>query len=198
MSIVLQSSGGGLITIQEPTTASNFTQTLPAGTGTTVVNGVNSAIVSDTAKTATGTSVDFTGIPSWVKRVTVMFSGVSTSGTSNVQIQLGDSGGVETTGYLGASPYWATAIACSNLSSGFTLFDAAFSAASVRYGSFVLTNFSGNTWICNGAMGRSDNVVAVGIFGQKALSDVLDRIRITTVNGTDTFDAGSINLQYEG
>lgn len=166
--------------------------------GTTGVQDNSGAFVQGTAVASTsGTSIDFTGIPSWAKRVTVMFSGVSTSGTSNVQIQLGDSGGVETTGYLGASPYWATAIACSNLSSGFTLFDAAFSAASVRYGSFVLTNFSGNTWICNGAMGRSDNVVAVGIFGQKALSDVLDRVRITTVNGTDTFDAGSINILYE-
>jgi hypothetical protein len=39
MSIVLQSTGGGSVTINEPTTASNFTQTLPAATGDVMVSG---------------------------------------------------------------------------------------------------------------------------------------------------------------
>jgi hypothetical protein len=39
MSLVLQSSGGGQITIQEPATASNFTQTLPAVNGTVITTG---------------------------------------------------------------------------------------------------------------------------------------------------------------
>jgi hypothetical protein len=39
MSIVLQSSGGGSVTINEPTTASNFTLSLPASTGTVLTTG---------------------------------------------------------------------------------------------------------------------------------------------------------------
>jgi len=56
MSLVLQSSGGGQITIQEPTTASNFTATLPATTGTLVVTG--------TTPTLNGITFPVTAVPS--------------------------------------------------------------------------------------------------------------------------------------
>ena len=61
-------------------------------------------IVRGTAVASTsGTSIDFTGIPAWVERITVMFSGVSGSGTSNFLLQIGDAGGIENTGYSGGS-----------------------------------------------------------------------------------------------
>ena len=70
------------------TQAGANTIAVPNGTGTLVVSGINSAITAGTAVASTsGTSIDFTGIPSWVKRITVMFNGVSTNGTSNIQIQ---------------------------------------------------------------------------------------------------------------
>jgi len=92
MGVKLQSASAGSVELVAPSTASNYTATMPAGTGNVVVNGVNSSIVSGTAVASTsGTSIDFTSIPSWVKRITVMFNGVSTNGSSNLLVQLGTS-----------------------------------------------------------------------------------------------------------
>lgn len=145
-----------------------------------------------------GTSIDFTGIPAGVKRVTVMFDGVSKSSTANFLLQLGTSGGVQTSGYVGN----AVAAAATNLvvgvssTSGFpTAGDAA--GTSNIYGSIVFMLLSGTTWVCNGmiSLGISGYNTTVG--GSKTLGATLDRVRITTTSGTDTFDAGSINVLYE-
>ena len=152
------------------------------------------AITSGTAQASTsGTSIDFTGIPSGVKRVTVMFSGVSTNGTSNLLIQLGDAGGIENTGYVSAANY-ATLAAGST--SGFILLWGINAAADTQQGCVIISNLTGNVWVSNGNM--ADNALRnSSSAGAKTLSAVLDRVRITTVNGTDTFDAGSINILYE-
>ena len=141
-----------------------------------------------------GTSIDFTGIPSWVRRITVMFTGVSTNGTSNVLIQIG-SGSVQTTGYAGAGAFGPT-YSVSNYTTGFGL--PIFSAASVFVeGAIVITNFSGAAWVAQGCVSRSDGAVAGTTAGRVTLAGTLDRVRITTVNGTDLFDAGFINIMYE-
>jgi hypothetical protein len=151
----------------------------------------------ETAKSATGTSVDFTGIPSWVKRVTVMFNGVSTSGTSGVRIQLGDSGGPETSGYSGGNVRTASSsLSGGTISSGFDTGGFGLSTET-QNGQFIISLFesSTNTWACSGSTGMA--LITNTIAGIKALSTTLTQVRITTVNGTDTFDAGSINIIYE-
>ena len=140
-----------------------------------------------------GTAIDFTGIPNWVKRVTVMFSGVSTSGTSKVVVRIGDSGGVVSTAYLSGVAGNGTA---ANETSGFAL-SSDQANAYVFYGSVTLLNIAGTTWISSGVIGRSDNANAYVSGGGRTLTGTLDRVRITTVNGTDTFDAGYINIIYE-
>ena len=150
--------------------------------------------------TTSGTSIDFTGIPSWVKRITVMLNGVSTSSTSPVIIQLGDSGGVETSGYVGATAISQFGTSGSGvLSGGFTTDgNATLSGSMVRYGSVVITNISSNTWVAQGCVGDT-NFQRVGtVGGSKSLSGTLTQLRLTTVNETDTFDAGSVNIMYEG
>jgi len=148
-----------------------------------------------TAVTASGTSVDFTGIPSWVKRITVMFSGLSTNGASQIQLQLGDAGGIETTGYLGGG---STAGTQALLASGFQILNSG-SAASLGHGACVISLLdpSANTWVASGTTALSSTAQAGVIGGSKSLSDVLTQLRIATVNGIDTFDAGSINIMYE-
>jgi hypothetical protein len=147
--------------------------------------------------TTSGTSIDFTGIPSWAKRITVMFDGVSTNGTSDLIVQIGDSGGIETAGYLGATGETA------NTGSGTTLFTTGIgisrgtNTSTVRHGNVVLTNVSTNTWSASVSTSRSDATVAYSGGSSKTLSATLDRVRITTVGGSDTFDAGSINILYE-
>ena len=161
--------------------------------------GAYGQLVSATAQTASSTAVDFTGIPSWVKRITVMFSGVSTSGTSIKLVQLGDSGGFETTGYLGsASRISSTSPATSTYTAGMGI-ESALSTNLIN-GQIVISllNASTNTWAMFSVMSASDSAQTYYSASSKALSDTLTQVRITTVNGTDTFDAGTINILYEG
>ena len=176
--------------------------TSPTITGAVVSAMASSVITSGTAVASTsGTSIDFTGIPSWVKKITVMFSGVSTNGTTNVQIQLGDAGGIETSGYLGTSTRVTdTSSARLALSAGVNIDSLSPSAAaSVREGQciFSLLNSATNLWTFNGMSSNTNINQATFFVGAKALSDVLTQVRITTVGGTETFDAGTINILFE-
>jgi hypothetical protein len=162
--------------------------------GTTGVQDNSGAFVAGTAVASTsGTSIDFTSIPSWVKRVTVMMNGVSTSGTSILQVQIGDSGGIETSGYVGAVGNRGS----ENFYTSGYLINRGFTASSTASGLAILTLVSGNIWVVSGTLASSATDAPAFFAGNKTLSDTLDRVRITTVNGTDTFDAGSINILYE-
>ena len=208
MTLRLNGSTSGYTEIDAPAVAGSNTLLLPTGAGSAyqvVRNGATAGsleftdkIVSGTAVASTsGTSIDFTGIPSWVKRVTVMLNGVSTSGSSKLRVQLG-SGSVETSGYLGGSSAIASASANSagSFSAGFDLNDTQ-SAAGLRRGSFTFLLFGSNLWVLSGNISVHDVGYTSLINGTKTTSGTLDRVRITTVNGTDTFDAGSINILYE-
>jgi hypothetical protein len=154
-----------------------------------------------TAQTASGTAVDFTSIPSWVKRVTVMFNGVSTNGTSIPEIRLGVSGTPEITGYSAAAGGILTANNTTRLNSSTSGFILAYSNGSTDSysGSIVFTilNSSTNNWTCAGSLFDQAGLLTT-TSGAKSLSGTLNMIRITTQNGTDTFDAGTINISYEG
>ncbi len=186
------------------------TKTAPSGTvvGTTDTQSLTnktlgsglvmaaSAITSATAQASTsGTSIDFTSIPSWVRRITVMFNGVSTNGTSFNQIQIG-SGSFTNSGYT--SQFWTDSGNSGVITTGFGIFSILNNGYSFS-GTVVLTNITGNTWVCNGNLAFT-NVTSVGwssAGNSPALGGTLDRVRITTVNGTDSFDAGTINILYE-
>ena len=187
-SLVLAGDTSGSITVSAPAVAGSTTQTLVNVTGTLA------PIVSGTAVTASSTSVDFTGIPSWVKRITVMLNGVSTNGTSSPMLQIGD-GSVNATGYLCIGTTVNASPGATAYTTGFTIRSG--SAAAVILGSFVLTNINSNNWVCSAVFGDTGGTAGFTVGGSKSLSGVLDRVRITTVNGTDTFDAGTINILYE-
>jgi hypothetical protein len=156
-----------------------------------------SGLTSGTAiATTSGTSHDFTGVPSGVKKITVTLQGVSTNGTSSVVLQLGDSGGVETSGYAGSVYDWAAWVDLS----GYPGFSDNTSGVSVlREGTFELTliDSSTNTWACTYMIGFSHSAGGRIGSGTKSLSGTLDRVRLTTGNGTDTFDAGKVNIVYQ-
>ena len=147
--------------------------------------------LSTSVATTSGTSIDYTGIPSWVKRITVLLNGVSTNGTSIVQVQIG-SGFILATGYVSSYQQGATGYSSTT---GFAL--PGISTGDARRGAMVITLVGSNIWVetiladTNGASSGSGG-------GSVALSGTLDRLRLTTVNGTDTFDAGSVNIMYEG
>jgi hypothetical protein len=187
MSLVLTGSTSGSCTLQEQAVAGTTTLTLPTFSGTVGL------LVSGTAVASTsGTSIDFTSIPAGVRRVTVMFNGVSTSGTSAYLVQLG-AGSVTTSGYSGSSAYGATS---ATYSAGFII-SSAHTASTLQSGIVTLALLGSNTWVENAVIGLSNASTPTYGGGVLALGGTLDRIRITAANGTDTFDAGSINILYE-
>lgn len=167
--------------------------TIDGTTGLTAPSGaIFNGIASGTAVASTsGTSIDFTSIPSWVKRITVMLNGVSTNGTSVLQIQVG-SGSVLTSGYFATGSFGGTMVA---YTSGFGLTNTG-AAVWTMTGFMTLSLVGSNAWVVNGGFNRNSGETTANT-GGVTLSGTLDRIRITTVNGTDTFDAGSINILYE-
>jgi hypothetical protein len=174
--------------------------TIPTLSATTITGtSVRGVITSGTAVASTsGVSIDFTGIPSWAKRVTVMFNGVSTSGTSNLLVQLGISSGVVASGYLSHSGYiQASAVGSNTATTGYAIVTGG--ASDLIYGPLIITTPGANTWLASGAQFRDASIdYSIVSTGFVTLSGTLDRVRVTTVNGTDTFDAGSINILYEG
>jgi hypothetical protein len=171
---------------------------LGTGTGGAGTYTISPASTGTVSGTITVVGVDFLSIPNWVKRITVSVSGFSTNGASNYLIQSG-SGSVENTGYLGASTTTAASAATSNFTTGFGIGNGGAAAANTinGIGTIVLINSSTNLWAFSFVGGNSDTTRAVFSGGSKAFSGTIDRVRITTVNGTDTFDAGSINILYE-
>jgi hypothetical protein len=185
LSDTLTIAAGGGVTL----TTNAATDTLTISAGLTLGTAVNAA-------TGSPTSIDFASLPAGIKRITAMFNGVSTSGTSNLIVQLGDSGGIEITDYTGGTSFdsgsgtgstaWTSgAIACNEML-----------AANVVSGAITFTLMTGSTWVAQVGTARHDSR-GFGGGGVKALSATLDRVRFTTANGTDTFDAGFVNIAYE-
>lgn len=192
--LVLQSAGATIASV--------------SGTGVAVTGNVSSTgmvadslgtlrpLVSGTTVASTsGTSIEFTGIPNWVKRITVMVNGVSGASTNDILVRLGISTGLETTGYNGSSSkVLASTVVSTALNSGFNLFPSPVALSSLQ-GILFLTNLSGNLWVCSGSIGDFNSTATCTIAGSKTLGGVLDRIGL--VIPSSTFDAGSINIMYE-
>lgn len=155
-------------------------------------------VLSATQATTSGTSKDFTGIPSWARIVTVNISGLSTSGTSIPIIQFLVSGGADSSGYTGVVVALQTGTSQAALSSG-VLFETGWTAASVTHGVIVFSMLesSTNTWAFKGQLGRSDTARGAVVAGSKSLLSAVTGIRVTTVGGTDTFDAGKVSITYQ-
>lgn len=171
-----------------------FTATgVGSGTGTASINTWTSApnsIQSATSQaTTSGTTVDFTGIPSWVKRITVMLSGVSASGSGDIIVQLGTSGGFVTTGYNGQ--VCTAGGTTTNYSTGFMVANTSAGANTYR-GIMTIANLSGNLWVESHIVANANRWGS----GDISLSGALTQLRLSTTGG-DTFDAGSINIIYE-
>jgi hypothetical protein len=144
-----------------------------------------------------GTSIDFTGIPAGTKQITVMLEGVSTNGTSALLVQLGDAGGFETSGYVAGC---ASGVTLANSTQGLNVNRA--SAAGATYVGVIhlnLKNAATFNWASDGALSDYSGVQNEFYVsaGAKSLTAELTQVRVTTVNGTDAFDAGTINISYQ-
>jgi hypothetical protein len=151
--------------------------------------------------TTSGTSIDFTGLPAGLKRITVSLVEVSLNATAELVIQIGDSGGVETTTYFSHCATVQTAAQGADvISTGFLIANGTHGASNTYSGqaTLALANAATNTWTISGAGTRHGGLASPYFHaGSKALSATLDRIRLTTVAGTAAFDAGGVNILYE-
>ena len=189
-SLVLTGDTSGQVTISAPAVAGSNTLTLQAATGTMSVNTLATAVAS-----TSGTSIDFTGLPSWVKKITVMFNGVSTNGTSIIQLQLGTgSTSYTTSGYVGGA--WFANTTNLTVTTGLPI-SGSNAAARIYSGLMTLTSMGSNMWAGAGTFFDTSQNASMGA-SAVTLGAALTAVRITTVNGTDTFDAGTINILYEG
>ena len=151
-----------------------------------------------TAVTASGTAVDFTGIPSWARRITVAFGGLSLSGLAHTLFQLGDADGIENTGYVSSSNFLIGGISSGSISSASGIVAFGGAATNIISGLIEFVNVSGNYWASKSQFNYANNTGVTGwSAGDKTLSATLNRIRITNT-GADTFDSGIVNIIYEG
>jgi hypothetical protein len=159
-----------------------------------IFNGIaSSTVVTGT----TQTSIAFESIPSWVKRITLMVNGLSTNSSGNILIQLGTgSTSYTTSGYLGASTFASSAVTTTAYTTGFGITNATATTAFVIQGNVVITNLSGNIWTASGVFGESDAARTIFSSGGVTLGAVLTAVRLY-IDGTQQFDAGSINILYE-
>jgi hypothetical protein len=155
-----------------------------------------SFITKKTTVTASGTTIDFTSIPSWVNRVTVMVRGLSTNGTSYMLIQVGTSSGVTTSGYMSSSMDVDNSggSSAADSTAGFAIKNNG--ANNIFSGMMRIAHMGSNVWVSDHTMKFTTTTSSFG-GGDVALGGTLDRVRITTVNGTDSFDAGTVNILYE-
>jgi hypothetical protein len=192
VTVTLPNEAGTLgVIIDEDDMASDSATKVPSQQSVKAYADTKGLTLGTTVASTSGTAIDFTSIPSGVKRITVNLSAVSSNGSSPLQVQIG-SGSVTTSGYANATGFDGS---FGSATSGFTIQGMA--AASTKYGSIVLNHLGSNLWVATHTVGDvGSSLVTVG-GGSITLGGVLDRVRVTTVNGTDAFDAGSINISYE-
>ena len=189
-SLVISGDTSGQVTVSAPAVAGSNTLTLLAATATNSVNTLSTAVAS-----TSGTSITFSSIPSWVKRVTVSLVNVQQSGTSGLMLQIG-SGSVANTGY---SASVGDRTASTQYTTGFGITQSIAAASTVNgVLTLVLQNSATNTWAFQGLIGFANTPSMQWGAGTKALSGALDRVVLTNLNGTDAFTAGSVNILYEG
>jgi hypothetical protein len=151
--------------------------------------------------TASGTSITFGSIPAGVDMIVMNFFGVSqASNAQTIRIQIGDAGGIETSGYLNTAGKIADqAIESATIrnTAGFSVGTVNWDAANILHGSvwFTLQDAAAFTWCFHGMLNESDDD---GIYlgsGSKALSAELTQIKFSTAAGA-TFDAGAVNIMF--
>lgn len=197
-SVIIKGDTSGQITLSAPAVAGTNTLTLPTITGTIGTLNSGTAVAS-----TSGTAINFTSIPAGVRRITVMLSSVSLSGTDSIVVKIGPTSGVESSGYTGSGlfTYDGGTINTQLFSTSFILTPsgAATGAATIYSGQLIMSRVDGNSWVMSCAVSPTASSSGARIqfgTGAKTTADTVSIVQIAT-SGTNTFDAGIINILYE-
>jgi len=196
---ILAGGYGGLGASVSPTTAGNVIFTADGSVWSSTAKIVRPSVQTPSAVT----SVDFTSIPSWVKRITILMNGLSTSGTSDLSVRIG-SGSFVTSGYVGSSSVIlqnSSVAGGAGATTAFTVGGYSVNTCTIS-GVATLYNITGNVWnyactVTRNGGTTAQNGVQTTVYIPLSLGGVLDRVQLLAVNTTDTFDAGSVNILYE-
>jgi len=161
-----------------------------AGNGITqiFVNGVKQA-------TTSGTEFDF-AIPSGVKEIKCIFNEVSLSGTNWTEIQIGDSSGIKTTGYLGSASRMGTGVTTANSTGAFSVYATGSTENATGIMILSLLDEATNTWVASGTLATGVTALTYTTGGVVSLDSELTTVRLTR-DVTSTFNGGSFNIQYD-
>ena len=211
---LLEPSGGGssYFAFKAPALAASLTFTLPDADGsasdvlttngagvlswTTPSGGGGGLTLGTLVASTSGSSIDFTGIPAGTKQVIITFKSVSLSGTDYIQFQLGDSGGIETTGYVSAGTFTGGSSGGTNSTSAFVLYSTTATNKVSGAITFTLMDAATFLWAGSGVFCLDGGNYTFQCGGAKALSAELTQVRIKS-SGSNTFDNGSINIAYQ-
>lgn len=153
------------------------------------------------AQAASGlTQLDFTGIPSWARRVSVAFYGLSSAAASVIlRIQLGTAtNGIIAVGYTGTQVQWAAGTPVATAWSGSQCVLTVGAGSDDPSGVVVFNLLGSRTWVMSFVGGGTNGLAMCISAGEKSLpsNTTLDRLRVSTVAG-NTFDGGTVNVYYE-
>ena len=152
-------------------------------------------LLEDDGATTSGTSIPYDGIPSWATKITLLFDRVSTTGGSEMIIQLGTSGGAITSGYISGSCN-ATGATIETSTAGFVIFT---NQGGHNHTGKVEIQRAGtsNKWISNHMIILDSGATRSGSGVLTTYSGTIDRVVLTTEGGSQTFDNGSVTVYYE-
>jgi hypothetical protein len=190
------STGSGGVVLASSPTLSSPTINSPTFGGTPTMGASFITRMSAGGVSASGnTSVDFTSMPSWINTITLMFRNISTVSNQNILVQLGTSSGFTTSGYVSTSiDFDGAGGVATNSTAG--LIVKLNPGSNIVNGTMIIAYTGSNAWVNNHTLSNNTNIMTVG-GGTIALGGTLDRVRITTVSGTDAFDSGTLNVSYQ-
>jgi len=150
---------------------------------------------SETVQTTTsGTTKTFSSLPSGLKIIHIMCNEISITTANTTYIRIGDSGGIETTGYIATTGRIQTSVLVASATIGFIF--GRNDAATLFSGIVTLTliDSSANTWVASHS-GKSSTTLAIAGGGVKSLSGELTQVQLFVDGGT--LDNGSINILHQ-
>ena len=212
MTLRLNGSTSGYVELEAPATAASNTLTLPNGNGSSgqylQTNGSGTLswqTVTDTAnitqvtyQSLSGTSVVFDSLPTGIKRLVIIVWGLSFNGDSDLGIRIGDSGGLETSGYTSSTSYHQnTSYGQRGASDQWRVISNGMSWGYSGFFEIVKNRSDANGWAFAGHTANSANTSVQQAVGYKSLSDTLDRVELKPYDTTKSFDAGNAAIMYQ-
>ena len=166
-----------------------------------VLDLVSAGFTHATPQAGSGTSLTFGSIPTGTSFIVVTMHDFSSSGGDEWMVQIGDSGGIETADYRSQrsantnGSLGSDGTPNSNESKGFGI---TVDAAGNAFGGQMILSLhhpTNHTWVSSSSFRRDEYDHSFGA-GSKDLSAELTQVRITTKGGSESFDAGTINIMY--